>query len=77
MGAGGGEYLGTWSRGSTHWHQVPNQEKERLGINHSPDPEFWYSILCILTVLGQQSHCIRVYCQQYTVKDFVMVLSFS
>ncbi|XP_073975744.1 calpain C isoform X2 [Rhodnius prolixus] len=43
LGAGGGEYVGTWCRGCTHWHQVPVQEKERLGIAHSPDPEFWMS----------------------------------
>uniref|UniRef100_A0A0K8T558 Calpain catalytic domain-containing protein n=2 Tax=Lygus hesperus TaxID=30085 RepID=A0A0K8T558_LYGHE len=43
LGAGGGEYVGTWSRGCTHWHQVPSQEKERLGLSHSPEAEFWMS----------------------------------
>lgn len=42
LGTGGGEYVGTWSRGCTNWSQVPHQEKERLGLSHSPEQEFWY-----------------------------------
>ncbi|XP_065219426.1 calpain-C [Planococcus citri] len=38
-----GEYIGAWSRDSTEWDEVPPHEKERLGVKHTSDGEFWIS----------------------------------
>lgn len=37
------EYIGTWSKHSTEWEEVPPHEKDRLGIKHMADGEFWIS----------------------------------
>ncbi|KAF2347346.1 Peptidase C2 calpain large subunit domain III, partial [Trinorchestia longiramus] len=38
------EYLGSWgNRDSPEWDEVPPQERERLGLKHLVDGEFWMS----------------------------------
>lgn len=39
----GGEYLGDWARDAADWDEVTSPEKERLGIRHMADGEFWIS----------------------------------
>ncbi|CAH1389599.1 unnamed protein product [Nezara viridula] len=66
LGTGGGEYVGTWSRGCTNWSQVPHQEKERLGLSHSPEQEFWMSYSEFVKTF---THIEAVHLDSETAKD--------
>ncbi|XP_014286541.1 calpain-C [Halyomorpha halys] len=66
LGTGGGEYVGTWSRGCTNWSQVPQQEKERLGLSHSPEQEFWMSYSEFVKTF---THIEAVHLDSETAKD--------
>lgn len=36
------DYLGTWgSKDSVEWDEVPPEERDRLGLKHLVDGEFW------------------------------------
>jgi len=37
------EWNGAWSDGSAEWGYVPDEEKERIGLNFDNDGEFWMS----------------------------------
>ena len=37
------EWNGAWSDGSPEWAFIPDQEKERLGLDFAEDGEFWMS----------------------------------
>lgn len=36
-----GDYIGTWCKESAEWDEVPPHEKDRLGMKHMADGEFW------------------------------------
>ncbi|KAL1117337.1 hypothetical protein AAG570_004663, partial [Ranatra chinensis] len=63
---GGGEYVGTWSRTCTQWHQVPHQEKERIGLSNRPDTEFWMSYSEFIKTF---SHIEAVHLDSETSRD--------
>ena len=35
------EYIGPWSQNSLKWSEIPSKEKDRLGIKHMTNGEFW------------------------------------
>ena len=36
-------YVGTWGPTSLTWQDVDNQERNRLGVSHADQGEFWMS----------------------------------